>query len=375
MPRPSREFDIDTFRGVVCLSLVALHFYQNGPLQPELGALLGDAGVFALLHLRLGVESFFLLAGFMVAHTLRPVAGEVVSFAAYLKRRFYRLILPYWTAVLLAALDLWLVGLVFDSARGTRTSGEIVAQLTLLQELFGVGEAAVGYWSMVSLEQFYLLLLLTYAVCAWVFGRTEAGYGKAERALSHVVLAAALGSGAAMLLIPVPAFELVHYAIYLTTGMLLYWAVRQGKARVHLALAVALLVVLALVTGKSRPLAACVSVLLFIPLARGYRLPDWAAVRWLSFCGQRAYSIYLVHGIVGLRVLSLVRVMDRENPWAIAALCLVAAAASLVAAELFYRLVERPWQKRAQQVAYRAQRAPTPVPACVAVESARPSVL
>src|SRR5688500_18643778 len=95
-----REFDIDFFRGFVCLSLATLHFY-NSALYDSFLTLFGEAGKWVIWNLRLGVESFFVLAGFMMAHMMRPVPGEEVSISGYLKRRFWRLIVPYWTAVLI----------------------------------------------------------------------------------------------------------------------------------------------------------------------------------------------------------------------------------------------------------------------------------
>ncbi len=109
---PKREFDIDFFRGWVCLSLVMLHFY-NSNLFDSYYRLFGAQGETIVWNWRLGIESFFVLAGFMMGHMLRPVPGEEVAISGYLKRRFFRLILPYWTAVLLFALYRWVLDWYF----------------------------------------------------------------------------------------------------------------------------------------------------------------------------------------------------------------------------------------------------------------------
>src|SRR5688572_1134930 len=97
-----REFDIDFFRGIVCTCLILLHFYVLG-LFPHWNRLaensVGAKNLeFVVWNIRLGVESFFVLAGLMMAHMLRPAPGEDVSLGLYLKRRFFRLIIPYWIA-------------------------------------------------------------------------------------------------------------------------------------------------------------------------------------------------------------------------------------------------------------------------------------
>ena len=109
---PKRRFDLNPFRGIVCLWLMGLHFCMVTHLHEPLLRLAGDSGQWLLYHIRLGVESFSVLAGFMMAHMLTPRTGEEIRFGAYLKRRFYRLILPFWAAIFLAYLDLLLASLV-----------------------------------------------------------------------------------------------------------------------------------------------------------------------------------------------------------------------------------------------------------------------
>jgi peptidoglycan/LPS O-acetylase OafA/YrhL len=361
---PRREFDIDAFRGVVCLSLVLLHFYTHGPLQQRLYALFGPVGDFIVMHFRLGVESFFVLAGFMMAHMLRPTPGERVSSPGYLKRRFFRLILPYWTAVLLATADRWGMWLVFKRA-GAEVPGayDVLSQLLLVQEFVGRPDAAVGYWSLVSLEQFYLLWLGAYAVCRFIFGAGGEGYGRAETAMSWLTLAACLGSAALLMSEQHTQFRLPRYAVYLSLGLMMYWAVRQGFARPQFIIGVLALAAVAVVTDKSRPIAGLLSVAILVPLARGLRLPGWSPLTWLAWVGRRSYSIYLIHPIVGLRVLSLSRMVPSEAPWVAPALIGLALVASLLAAEVFYRLVELPCQARARKVVYRRRGSPPAPPA------------
>src|SRR5271166_4735315 len=150
-PSGRREFDIDFFRGWVCLSLMCLHFY-NSDLYDSFFALLGDTGKYMVWNIRLGVESFFVLAGFMMAHMLRPIVGEDVSLSGYVKKRFFRLILPYWCAVLIFVAYRWGVRLILHAATLPPTIGDVFAQMFLVQEFYIAPEqleklVPVGYWS------------------------------------------------------------------------------------------------------------------------------------------------------------------------------------------------------------------------------------
>ena len=53
-----RLYDIDWFRGFVCLCLTILHFYTS-PLFASFFRMFGSAGEYIVWNIRLGVESFF----------------------------------------------------------------------------------------------------------------------------------------------------------------------------------------------------------------------------------------------------------------------------------------------------------------------------
>lgn len=359
---PGREFDIDSFRGFVCISLVLLHYY-NSSLYDFWRRIGGETLNYIILHMRFGVESFFILAGFMMAHMLRPAPGESVSLGLYLKRRFYRLIIPYWIAVALATADRWLVYLMFKRGGGHLPGAlDVFAQLTLLQEYFRVGEAAFGLWSMVTLEQFYLLWLAVYAVVCLAFrsGDGSSAYGRAERVMAWLTFGAAALSAAALLVGYDYRWNLPLWLIHLATGMLLYWAVRQRFQIVLFVAVVALLAVVAVETRESRPIKSLLVVAMLTPLARGYRLPKYAVLRGLAWVGQRSYSVYLVHGIVGLRIFSFASKLGKAD-WVPFVLLAVALAGSLLAATLFYKYIELPCRMKARRVQFRRSPAPPPL--------------
>lgn len=352
---PPREFDLDPFRGVVCLWLMGLHFgwlsEAHGPLLRLAGPDVADA----LFHVRLGVESFLVLAGFMMAHMLRPVPGEGIRFGAYFARRGYRLLLPFAAAVLLAAADRWAAHLLFDGGKDRPGVGEVVAQLLLVNEYVGVPEPAVGYWTLATLEQFYLLWLVGFAVVRRATaGDPGAAYRRAVARMGRVALAVFLASGAAFLGAGSLADHLPRYAFYIALGILLYGNARLGLHRWELRAAVAGMAGAAVWFQHSRLTAALVAVGVLYALAGGARFPGGRAVGALRYVGRRAYSLYLVHAVVGMRVLTGYRYVGRHGDWVAVPLVLAAAAASLAGAAVFFRWVERPCQDLARRVRYRA---------------------
>lgn len=143
----TRTFDLDPFRGLVCLWLMGLHLCWLSEAHESLLRIVGPDVADLALNARLGAESFFVLSGFMMAHMLRPVAGQDVRLGRYFVRRCYRLLVPFWVAVLIAAADRWAMYLLFDGGTGRPDLVAVVAQLLLVNEFLRIPEPAVGYWS------------------------------------------------------------------------------------------------------------------------------------------------------------------------------------------------------------------------------------
>ncbi|MBA4190956.1 MAG: hypothetical protein C0467_23465 [Planctomycetaceae bacterium] len=171
----------------------------------------------------------------------------------------------------------------------------------LVQEAFGVREAAVGFWSLVALEQFYVLwLALVALVRVSVRGET--------RQLRVEGWAAGIGCSLLVWLFPyetTPAFALPVWGGFILLGMLLYRATVLRDGRVPFFVALVAAGTAGLATGDLRFIRAGIAVAALWTIGQGFALPRWRVFRALRWVGARSYSIYLVHGIVAYRVYSL----------------------------------------------------------------------
>jgi peptidoglycan/LPS O-acetylase OafA/YrhL len=349
-----REFDLDPFRGVVCLWLMAMHLCwmseANRPLLRLVPAIVPDLAY----HVRLGVEAFLILAGFMAAHMLRPVPGEAVRLGAFCLRRGCRLLIPFGVAVLAAAADRWAAYLLFGGGAGRPSLTDVLAQLLLVNEWLGIPEAAVGYWTLVVLEQAAVVGLVALAVAhLGAAGGDSERYRTAYTRMGPVALALFLGSGAVFLLAPSFPFTLPRFGFYISFGVLLYGRTRLGLFKWESTVALAVLIAVTVLTQHSRLTASLVTVGALSALARGVRFPSGFVFGALRYVGRRSYSVYLVHAIVGIRLLSLSKFLNGYGDWAVVPLIGVAAAASLAGAAVFYRWVEFPCQRLAGRFRYR----------------------
>jgi peptidoglycan/LPS O-acetylase OafA/YrhL len=117
-----------------------------------------DAGLFVRFfdhHFGWGVELFFVISGFVIAHTI-----ERMSVAEFARRRFLRIYPTFWTAVALVLGAKWLLW-----GGGGPPMGDLLRALTLLP--FGpISYPLAVEWSLVYEIFFYVLVCLA-ALGGW----------------------------------------------------------------------------------------------------------------------------------------------------------------------------------------------------------------
>lgn len=348
---------MNVLRGVVCLSVTALHFAFL--LEKS-----GGRWVEWLLHVRPGVESFFVLSGYFLALSYRELPTDVhFSVPRLVGRRLLRLLVPYWTAMgLVFLVPVWRMFVPAATPYPPPTLGEVLANLLCVCDLTGQPFALFTFWSLATLLQLHLLWAATFWLVRWAFlWRTDGRHhARTLTVIQAVCLAAtavswwlAFGSAADA---ASPPWRLAVWFVYAGVGSAAYWAVRQPAWRwVAAALGLALAVG-AVVSGSMRPVfgLATTAVLLllnFQPLP----IRTWVG-RALAAVGNRSYSVYLVHGIVGYRVMTALGWAGvPAGGWGAVVLFAAGMAASVAAGAVFFRLVERPVLNWARGIKYRGE--------------------
>lgn len=325
---------IDGLRAVAALSVVGFHFTTRydevfvhaSPIQAGF-----DLGY-------LGVNLFFVISGFVIFMTIEA-AGSPRDFAF---SRFSRLFPTYWAAVILT----WLLTLSLPIPGNVRSAGQMLANLTMVHEQFGVPSVDGVYWSL-EVELIYYLWMLALASSGWL-----------RRPQPVVLCWLALAAAAALAVkagLTVP-HALLHHGLlrwipWFGLGMIAY-LVYRGRASLPFAVAglVLALAAIRLQTGWREVALACCA-WLGIWMASRHRLRP-AGWKPLVFIGAISYPLYLVHEQVGW--LLMLNLQERGvAPWATIG---VAVLACVAVAWLLHVLVEMPsmarmrrwWRTRSQ---------------------------
>ena len=160
---------IDLLRGVAALSVVAFHatrgnLYLNSARDaPWLVAL----GVPAAMGFS-GVYLFFVISGFCIHLTWarRRAEGQepTIDFLAFWRRRIWRLYPPYFVALSLFLLLLWIEGAPFF--RTQRAAWDVGLHLFLVQNVDPSSSGSINsvFWTLAVEEQLYLAYFLLLAL-------------------------------------------------------------------------------------------------------------------------------------------------------------------------------------------------------------------
>ncbi len=252
-----------------------------------------DAGVIAAYGW-LGVEVFFMISGFAICMSCW---GRTLG--DFFRSRVTRLYPAYWAAVLLTAAAVALAPTVAVA----RSFPDVLVNLTMLQDPFGVPRVDGAYWSLWAEMRFYLLFAivvhggLTYRrVVAFCILWTALA-AVATQADSRLLQVVVMPEHAPFFIVGLGLYLLHRFGHQPMTWLLM--AVNAPLAY-HFALARMNYESRALSDSLSAAVVGVVLVLaaaLMVAIVRG-RL-DWVRWRWVTYAGALTYPFYLLHDRIG----------------------------------------------------------------------------
>jgi peptidoglycan/LPS O-acetylase OafA/YrhL len=339
----SRFLLIDALRGLAALAVVFFHAHEGRHID-ALSAALPRFLAALIARGDLGVQVFFVLSGFVIAHSMSRHEVTVGYVGRFLLRRSIRLDPPYWLSmVLVVALGVlsarYVAGKTFELPDWRR----LLVHVLYLQDLLRVKPLNPIYWTLCIEIQFYA----TFALLMWVATRLRRRVS-AARAFYAVMLPAALVADCwppELRPFGVREIFLPHWHLFIA-GVLVWWAVvARPEDRVARALAVGNLVLLAGIAAFRAEVALAVGVaaaaLIFVAGWR-QKLALWLSARPLQVLGAISYSLYLTHNPItgaafrlGYRLTG--RTLFTEALWLV-----LVVAVCLGFALLFHLAIERP---------------------------------
>jgi peptidoglycan/LPS O-acetylase OafA/YrhL len=344
---------VDGLRGVAALAVMCCHIEETSPLAHSVPRLAANV----LEHGQYGVQIFFVISGFVIAHSLSRLTITAGSAFNFIVRRQIRLDPTYWTVLLITCAVARTFGqpAVWDTAV---PRAAFLANMFYLHELLKIEPVLLVSWTLCLEVQFYLI----YIVILWLVQRAAAGKGQ----------------GAALLAILLPMIALsfwLHFmpdfprAVFIKTwylfalGAMICWTMQQRLPRGFLLVTLAVLACSAISNLDPEMFSgAATGAVIYLAVVRG-GLTRWLSGRVARYFGRISYSLYLVHFNVIHDVLRVGRhITGDDGIWPIFWLAF-SVALSIAIAQVLHELIEQPTMNLASRLKPRAITAPSPTAA------------
>lgn len=316
---------------------------------------------------RYGVQIFFVLSGFVIAHSVMSGVHSFTYLGRFAGRRFVRLDLPYWSVIALEIFLLWLSGQVMvEYMRDLPSLAQILSHTVYLQTFLGYQHILPVFWTLCYEVQFYLVFVLSLVLLEKLRGagvsvdwaRKLAAVGLA---LSFCVsLAIYLGQ----LAHPHPGLFVDRWFQF-SFGIITFLHYRGSCSGRWIVVASALCVVGGTLFGADsyRIISTLLTAGTALAIIGSWRSPWWNALLvgpTMQFFGRISYSLYLLHLCVGWRAIVVVRELFGASYTTFHAYLAFAIgmAVSIAAATVMYALIEGPSIALARKIRL-PQRAPS----------------
>jgi peptidoglycan/LPS O-acetylase OafA/YrhL len=366
-PPPPRErkrlVGLDGIRGIAALAVVFHHCYLLA--FPGYPAITGPWWAGWLIYGHFSVVVFIVLSGFSLA--VSPVrAGWRLDKTKFAKRRAWRILPPYWAALVFSLMIAWAV--IPQPGEAAPTGKSVVAYGLLLQDIVGSPSPNGAFWSIAVEAQLYIVFPLMLLLI---------------RRGSAAVMLSLVGTAVALIGILSPTMPTVDKLMRLTPQFAVLFGLGVVAAGVlsadwtsrvpwqWLALVTAVPVFAAIgIAGSVWTIDHFfwIDMLVGIPFAlllaaMATEHPRWLLraldIRPIRSLGSFSYSLYLVHAPIVVAVYTKF-VEPRYPPGAPAFLAtvLIAGTISVIGARVFAAVFEIPFQRYRSWTALRAATQP-----------------
>lgn len=348
-PRREHFAFLDALRGLAALWVVFNHIelpiaHDHLPLPVR---------VWLIEYGGLGIQVFFAISGFVIAHSVRNVHMNGPQFGNFMARRFARITPPYYAAVLLAVTVTYVSTRFKHESWALPSFGRWIAHAVYLPDLLNMEMINGVHWTLYLEIQFYLL----FALVLWFIEPLSKRWSHAAQAVMAAV-------GAVALLYPL--FDLrnarehyfLPYCFAFVVGVYVQWY-RTKRLRPEIFFTyLTLLGVAWVVHGDSLVGAGFLTGVIILASTVGDRSERWLRQRPFAFLGKISYSLYLVHApIIGAAFYFGTKLFG-DTEAVEAALIIPLTALCVAAGAVAWRLFEEPAIRWSRSL--RRRPAPTP---------------
>jgi len=339
---------VDALRGIAALAVVLFHALEGGHIAALVKVFPSPFSA-VLENGSLGVAIFFVLSGFVIAHSLYDEKMRWSLLGRFMLRRSIRLDPPYWSAIALTLAFAMLSARIVPGKLPLQFSfAQILAHMFYLQDILRYTNLSSVFWTLCLEVQFYLVYaaLLT---CS----RNDPN----KRLQGNYTLAILCSACLLSLLWPMgmvtsplwPGGFLPFWHAFLL-GTAAYWSWRNPTLLPFFAVFALLIAGFAIFRGEAFSLASALTAAALSIVTATRRIYTAFGWRWLQFLGLISYSLYLTHNPITGAVFRVGYILTGRTTSLEAVWWLVSIGCCVLVAAGSWWLIERPSIKFARKI-------------------------
>jgi peptidoglycan/LPS O-acetylase OafA/YrhL len=317
---------IDSLRGIAALMVCIFHF-TGGTLLPDKHI------IKELSHYgHAGVHIFFIISGFVIPYSMYKAKYELKNIKNFLLRRTARIEPPYLVSIALLFAISYAATLVpsFKGAALQIDFINLILHIGYLNIFTDYPFYNIVYWTLAVEFQYYIIIALIFPLLI-------------RKSALYLIILLCIWYSISFLVVDIN-FIFMHMP-YFALGIFLFR--NYVGIDTETSFYVFTIILLGLVFFVSRD-KFYVIIPAFLIIKYFPQFKFWGS----AFLGMISYSLYLIHGLIGGRVMNLGARLSTEIP-AKLAFALVAIIISIVAAYVYYLLIEKPSLNLAKKINYK----------------------
>jgi len=339
LAKGTRFLFVDALRGIAASWVVLFHAAEGRHLDKLLAIVPDWIETPVFWWGPLGVPIFFVLSGFVIAHSLRRDRVGGRYFVLFTLRRSIRLDPPYWASIALVVGYGCFAASIKGEPFALPTLNALAAHGFYLQGMLEYPAISPVFWTLCLEIQFYLAFCALVGLMQRLDKLGLPGRGIVFLPAAFVPLFWVFGFATDNLY---PGLFLPHWHGFLL-GVFAYWAwTKKMPAALFAIYALAVFVPSALNGNGFSVTVAIISSVLLVA-GRAGLIASSLGYRWIQWLGKISYSLYLTHNVfTGAICYILFRVLSHSF-WIEALALPVLFAGSVVGASLYWWALERPF--------------------------------
>jgi len=327
---------IDAFKAIASQLIVLHHLAAYGPIsdavQQAAPAVIGWLYDYA----RMAVQVFFVIGGYLAARAMQTNTASMAWFTVNLVNRYLRLAVPFFFALVLAILSALAARqlLIDDFIPDVPELSQFLSHVFLLHGVLDFDSLTAGAWFIAVDFQLFLMML----AIAWLGGKSV------DSRKMMIAVVTLMAAASLFWFNRDPGYD--DWALYFFgaygMGAMAYWAGLREHLAAWFWLNVAIAVAALFADFRLRILLAlCVAfILLFtrnVQIKNGFML-----LKLMHYLGKVSYSLFLVHFSVVMLANAVFGWFKLTGTIAGMVFMMFSWIASLILADIFYRMIEKP---------------------------------